>query len=365
MTATGWAVLLGALIAVVVALGVVLIRLESPSRVERFASVRRLSGAILAVAIVAIVGAVAVQGAPGGSAPAASGPRPAPSKSASLATVLRDVRASDKIRIVPADLAAQASADVATPWTNLGEPAVSTGCQPSAEQDDEPPCVFGDQSGSHTMVLYGDSHAGMWFDALNDIAKRIHWKLISLFKPACPALLLPVRLYKTPGTWTACDQWHRFAINRINRIDPNLLIISQATDYEALDGHPYTSSQWRRGMKQLLTRVRARSTSVLGDLPDPETDPYYGPPCVERHLLDVETCSVGPLSMTRYKAAEREGAAATGAHYVDVTPWFCAARCSAVIGNYIVYLETNHVSVGYSRFLEGVLAEALDLPAVT
>ena len=37
------------------------------------------------------------------------------------------------------------------------------------------------------MVLYGDSHAGMWFRAIDGIATRAHWKLIVLFKPGCPA----------------------------------------------------------------------------------------------------------------------------------------------------------------------------------
>ena len=34
--------------------------------------------------------------------------------------------------------------------------------------------------GSKTMVIYGDSHAGMWLDALSPIAAREHWRLIDL-----------------------------------------------------------------------------------------------------------------------------------------------------------------------------------------
>ena len=91
--------------------------------------------------------------------------------------------------------------------------------------------MFGDLSGSHTMVVYGDSHAGMWFSTLNSIAKSIHWRLAYLGKPWCPAASLP---YPNPsgygqflGEYSACDQWHRFALNRIDKLHPDLVIITQ------------------------------------------------------------------------------------------------------------------------------------------
>ena len=36
---------------------------------------------------------------------------------------------------------------------------------------------------AHTMVVYGDSHGGMWFQTLNSIARSIHWRLTYLGKP--------------------------------------------------------------------------------------------------------------------------------------------------------------------------------------
>ena len=55
-------------------------------------------------------------------------------------------------------------------------------CQPVVHQVTVPKCVFGDPNGSHTMVLYGDSHALMWFRAMNQIAIRAHWRLVILGK---------------------------------------------------------------------------------------------------------------------------------------------------------------------------------------
>ena len=39
------------------------------------------------------------------------------------------------------------------------------------------PCLFGDPHGSRSMVLYGDSHSGMWFQTIDDVATAAHWKL--------------------------------------------------------------------------------------------------------------------------------------------------------------------------------------------
>ena len=50
------------------------------------------------------------------------------------------------------------------------------------------------------MVIYGDSHAGMWFDALNVIAKEAHWRLVDLWKGGCPADSLT---YGYPQGWAS------------------------------------------------------------------------------------------------------------------------------------------------------------------
>jgi hypothetical protein len=48
-----------------------------------------------------------------------------------------------------------------------------------------------------------------------------------------------------------------------------------------------------------------------------------------------------------------------------VTPWFCSATCTAVIGDYQVYFNQYHVMGSYAASLEGVLSEALQLPVST
>ena len=293
-----------------------------------------------------------------GSIVGSGGTSPLSAESVSLQTVLQLVAASDKIRTVPTDLIPPVAQAVRSPSSNIGFPSVNTGCVPGFSQITVPACIFGDRTGAHTMVLYGDSHAGMWFRVLDGIATHAHWKLVVLMKAACPAAPVPSQAPRTSGDWVACDQWHKFAINRINRIDPNLLIISQAWYDPMPNGHFYSPSQLERGLEQLLKRTSSPKTTrlLIADVPT-----SLGPTCLTQHADDVQACSI-PDTLESYNNAEKRAAAVQGARYVNVTPWFCAMTCSPIIGKYDVYYGFGHVSVGYSRFLAGVLATALDLP---
>jgi hypothetical protein len=344
---TGWAILLAVLLGLVLTLGVVIVLLEQPSRLERFGGVRRWSVVGLGISMVAVLGTVVGQGEPGQIA----APSSTPSKPASLATVLREVRASSQISTVPTDLIPPFSQLLADPESYLTPE--STGCHPTSTS----PCLFGDRAGTHTMVLYGDSHAGMWTQALNDIANRAHWRLDVYVMASCPAALLATEAPGTRGDWVACDQWHHFAIRRINQIDPDLLIVSQTAPYATPAGTYYTPSESEEGLEQFFSQVKALRKLVLGNLPG-----SGGPDCLARHPDNVQACSGPPVpSLVPYAKAEMLAAAASGVRYLNVTPWFCAQVCSSIIGRHEIYAAGNHVTEAYSVFLEGVLARALEL----
>lgn len=351
MSVTSSTVFLAVLLGLTVALGVVVLTLEQPDRLGRFPRTRFAAVATLGLSTVAIIGVVIVQDRHSSHAGSSS----LPANAISLATVLHAVAASDDIRTVPDNLIPPLSQVPTVP--NLGFPPTSTGCVPGYEQSAVPSCTFGDRTGGRTMVLYGDSHAGMWFRALDDIATRAHWKLIVLFKPACLADPLPTHLSAATGVWVACNRWHRFAIARINRLDPDLLVVTQSVS-QTPNGVDYTPTQWRSGLRDLLRQVIAHRTVVLGDIPASR-----GPTCVAQHADDVQVCSPSATKAetVTYVRAERQAAVSVGDRYVDVIPWFCAKTCSPIIGRYDVYFDQSHVSVGYSRYLEGVLAQKLDL----
>jgi hypothetical protein len=276
-------------------------------------------------------------------------------------TVRHLVLAAGHITSVPSDLTPSVNAA----YFNYGIPSTWTGCAPTYAQTTVPACTFGDPRGTHTVVLYGDSHALMWAQAINDIAIRAEWKFVLLAKAGCPVDMLP---YVNPagfnapgGEWTACAQWHQFALDRINRLDPDLVIVTQST-HLAPDGRSYSAAQWQQGLEdtlKLMTAPRMRKV-VLGNIP---YLPQAGPNCLARHMDDVQACSgPGNLSRTPQDHAERAAARTTGSQYIDLSPWMCATTCTPVVGSYEVYADRYHLTITYARFLEEVVNDTLRLP---
>ncbi len=285
------------------------------------------------------------------------------SPSVPLSTVLAAVAASAHIKELPSNLNPPLRKMVADPGKYLGHPhgKHSRGCSPSLSQTRVPTCTFGDPKASRTMVLLGDSHAGMWFQALDGIAIREHWKLMVLFKDGCPASLVPVSDFRGSRV-TACDRWHQFVIDRIQAVKPEALVLSQQERYLAPGAVKYTTQQWQRSVEDTLRTLstpKTRKLVVIGNL---AADTANGPPCLARHTDNIQACATPPdPGFLAFNEAEKQAAKNAGATYVDPIPWFCTRTCSPVIGNDDIYW-INHVTVGYSLFLEGVLEKAIDLP---
>ncbi len=273
-------------------------------------------------------------------------------------TVAQLVAAAPAIKTLPTNL--EPSLERAA--HNWGTPAF--GCWPTYAEDALPACVFGDPSGTKTMALYGDSHAGMWFQAINQIARRVHWKLVFVGKGSCPAGLLTVRNppgWGTPGgPFVECNNFHQWAINRINQLRPDLLVVSQEHQSN-VKGVPFSANQWRKGLADTFGKLTIPRSNivVIGNVPHL---PVSGPVCLSQHQTDVQQCSAAPDPETkRYNAADQEAATSVGGRYIDVTPWFCSTTCTAVVGKYEVYINKGHVTRVYSYFLEKNLEQALGL----
>ena len=241
---------------------------------------------------------------------------------------------SSKIKAVPSNLHPSFPEVVRDRVQDGGFPP--TRCFPPPPSYSVSACTFGDPVGSFTMVLYGDSHAAQWFADLDNIARRAKWRLIVFTWESCPAYRLPVQPVGGGGAWTTCDQWHHFAISYINKIDPDLLIISQSSFYKKPYGTWYTPGQWQRGLEQLLSGIRTSKTVkvVIGDTPD-----TFGSECMVQHPNAVQHCSILRLDdPAPYRAGEKAAAIASGSRYIDVIPWFCTKVCSPII------VETTYIS---------------------
>ena len=99
---------------------------------------------------------------------------------------------------------------------------------------------------------------------------------------------------------------------------------------------------------------------VLGPIP---AQPSVVAICLSEHLDDATACSPPRSTAVNESgiAAESSATKAGGGHYADLTELFCTAdRCPVIIGNSLVYLDSSHVSLEYSRLLAPVIGALAD-----
>ena len=333
---------------------------ENPARNARALRVRPvlcvLGGIALVVGIVAGCALVRVGDSSAASTPErriAVGSTPA----ATVAEVESLVAAASKITKVPTDLVVPVTA-ATRDTTSAG----ADGCLLSdyAATKTDKACVYGDPKGTRTLVLFGDSHAGMWLGVFDAAGRREHIKIQVFAKSACAVPTLHYWLEPVQRKNTECDTYRDWAINRINTLKPSMVVLTSAwfrpRDF---DKKYFTEAQGAAGTRTTLTRLKPSGAKliIVGDIP------YLAqsaPECLSAHMDAVQNCALlaSKAIFSAHVAEEKQTAESVGARYVDVTPWFCTSICEPIIGNMIVYRDQYHVSATYANHLSAVLVQA-------
>ena len=244
----------------------------------------------------------------------------------------------------------------------------SFGCMVFYSQKTSPACVYGDPTGSHTLVLYGDSHAANWIAGFDAIGKYLHWKVVEITKAQCPAADIPVWNPQTKGPYPECEAFRAFALSRIKQLHPDVVVMASAGQGPEMyvNGAPTTKgveSAWSVGLGKTIdmTRTMAGKVVVLGDF-------AYGPPagqdCVAAHPDNLQVCNINPRQAVSaaHNQMEQRTAQQHGALYVNTVLWFCTSTtCPAVVGGYVTRDDGFHVAPNYALWLSDALATAMGL----
>ncbi len=288
--------------------------------------------------------------------------------------VLQNVAAAPHITTLPAKLEpslAEAPNDWAAWNGNIYTPCANTA---DITAYSEKLCALGDVSSRNNMIVYGDSHTIMWLPAYEAIAKAEHLRLFVLVKYFCPASLVtvvnPPGAGGVGGPYESCISWHDWVIATINALKPSLVIVSQDSLYKTPVNAAgvstfFTAKAWQAGVTNLFNAMKIpdHDKVLLGNIPSLPQPP---PACLARHSTDVQACSArpGPATVSYFNPAEQAGAAAAHARYITTTPWFCSSTCTAVVKQYVVYMDQFHVTGTYATYLTNALAESLGYPPV-
>jgi peptidoglycan/LPS O-acetylase OafA/YrhL len=235
-------------------------------------------------------------------------------------------------------------------------------CDPDLTSSTVRECVYGDTAATETVVLFGDSHAGQWFPAMDAIARERHWRLIPFTKDACTAASVMINLRELKRNYVECVQWRTNVLERLANLHPTRVVLSSNGDGGRPVGAKDVDRAWRDGWVETIRAVKAvtREIILIEDTPWPLG---RAPDCVAEHPENVSLCA-RPISQAiakpRRKEMVRKAAEREGVKIIDPVFWFCTQRtCPVIVGNVLVYRDSSHVTATYSQALAPVLSGRL------
>jgi hypothetical protein len=229
------------------------------------------------------------------------------------------------------------------------------------ETGSPPVCRFGPESGTETFALVGDSHAGHWRAAFEYVANAKNWSGLSITRSSCP-LQKALRDLREPRR-TQCRRWKDdvfawFAAHP----EVRTVFVAGLSGGSGVVPSPRRSrfATSVQGYLDAWATLPGRRIVVLRDTPRFKGDTDV---CVSRAARRREqvgtTCAVSRrFALGRDSAIVAAGRA--GLETLDLTPFFCGARCYPVIGGALVVRDANHMTGTYSATLGPYVLRALD-----
>lgn len=236
------------------------------------------------------------------------------------------------------------------------------GCHLDAGSTEPGECVFGDTTSSFTIALFGDSHAAQWFDALDTIAKQRGWRLLALTKLGCTPIEQITYNSTVGATYPQCKPWRANVKKRLVEERVAVVFISYSNRLQQVGvQQPFPDQVWLDGFAELIPELRAGGTEpvLITDTPYPGRDV---PICLSENVSSVGNCAFSRERGIRQSRLDTNIAAAVdnGAQVLDVTNWMCTDKaCPVIVGNLLVYRDSNHITTKYAEWLAPLIDEAI------
>jgi peptidoglycan/LPS O-acetylase OafA/YrhL len=331
--------------------------IEDPARALRLTSVRWFAAGLAMSGAVAAVGALVLTHLP-----------PLVGTGAAVTIVQADTASPQILQQMQAAVAA--GVDTTNTPSNLApQPAQAAndtpassknGCHADFLSTQQGDCVFGDSAGKHTAVIFGDSHAEQWLPAFDNAGRKAGWRIVNWTKAACPPAQISVFAASLNRDYTECDAWRTATMTRIAALKPDLIVVSESENVVPSKVPP---AEFAADTVMTLQKFQATSKAkvvFLSDIPVPN---YDMPGCVAQHLDNAKACNFAVRNAYIYPERHEAMAPAiqrAGFAVVDPLSWLCtSSTCPAVIGNYLVYRNTTHMSASFSGWLTPMVAPLL------
>ena len=230
-------------------------------------------------------------------------------------------------------------------------------------------CVYGDTTDpTLTVALVGDSVAGNWFPAIDELALRYHWRLVTDLHATCPwtATWMTDPNTSVPNVrYTSCHEWDvTVQHDLLTSIRPDIVITSDFTEIGSV-AHPRVGSaayaDIAAGMAQYWEQLQDHGISVvpIQETPTMDFDPAD---CVSEHGAASPACdrtaaeAIPPDPPTVQAARLMAGTVKV----IDMNQFICGhGVCPSVVGNVLVYFDAHHLTSSYVATTTPYLAARL------
>ena len=231
-------------------------------------------------------------------------------------------------------------------------------------------CTFGDTTSATTIVLLGDSHAVQWFSAIDSVAHRRHWKLVTMTKYSCPVARVATYNDVLKRLYAECAEWREAALGRVLALRPAGVIIGEFARRGAVQVGPrgtldsLSLEGWRDGLRSTLATLDSAGvpTLLLRDAPAARREV---PACLSRAAHDgrpLKSCGVSRVASLDSLARRVDSEAASGLSRVtllDLTDEVCGpTTCAPVRNGIVVFRDNNHLAEAFVQRL----SHAFDAP---
>jgi peptidoglycan/LPS O-acetylase OafA/YrhL len=199
-------------------------------------------------------------------------------------------------------------------------------------------CVLGDRHARRTIIVFGDSHAAAWLPSVAYSAARLRFRLIPVVKASC-----------TLGVASAaghCSDWYQEALARMRQLHPRAILVGQYFDPRIPESSMYAGA--RRELRD-FGKI-APEVALMEDPPTHDVNPID---CLLAGSATLGSCTFPYTGDLRHVHSNmRDLAVSAGADFVPTLQWFCSGSvCPIVVGRYIVYWDTNHMTKTYARHI--------------
>ena len=213
------------------------------------------------------------------------------------------------------------------------------------ESDDHrgPICPLGDVDAERKVVVYGDSHAGVWLPALHRMGLQAGFRVVPLIKFGCVPFDVVQR--HDGGPYPSCPRFRRWSERKIKGIDPALVILGYR-GFWAVDPDPgeTVAESWKEGTRSAVRRLNKHTPRlvVLGDVPSKGLRPVE---CLDADA-HMGTCTTRvETKVLRANQVTRQATRAAHARYVITQNLVCAnGRCPLVVERIVTYRDASHLS---------------------